>query len=93
MMVRELARVHTAEAIDTLVKVLRAKSIPQARVAAARELLDRGHGKAPQVATDLSQISDAELVAEFRRRADARADDARATAGSGQPAGAASEPH
>jgi hypothetical protein len=44
--VRELAREHTAVAVDTLVTVMRnAKSPPAARVAAANALLDRGYGR------------------------------------------------
>lgn len=42
----------TTEAIDGLVTIARgAKFPPQARVSAWKEVLDRGHGKAPQALT------------------------------------------
>ena len=51
--VKALARVHGPDAIATLVDIMRAIEQPTpARVAAARELLDRGYGKAPQAHTD-----------------------------------------
>jgi Family of unknown function (DUF5681) len=48
--VKELARAHTAEAIQTLVSIMtNPKSTPAARVSAANALLDRGgYGKPPQ---------------------------------------------
>ena len=47
--VKELARKHTSEAIETLVSIMaNAKSTPAARVSAANSLLDRGYGKPPQ---------------------------------------------
>ena len=42
--VREIARQHTADAINALVEIVQDKSHPQ-RVAAANSLLDRGYGK------------------------------------------------
>lgn len=45
--VREMARLHTAEAIAALVAVLRSDSA-SGRVAAANALIDRGWGKAEQ---------------------------------------------
>ena len=46
---REAARSHTKEALDTLVAVMRAKRSPaSAKVAAANALLDRGYGKPAQ---------------------------------------------
>src|SRR5215470_19019100 len=45
--VKALAREHTAEALDTLAQIMRDHKAPQAaRVSAARELLDRGYGRA-----------------------------------------------
>jgi hypothetical protein len=44
---RDLARAHTAEAIETLVRALNDKS-GSVRIVAARELLDRGWGRAVQ---------------------------------------------
>ena len=47
--VKELAREHTSEAIETLVSIMtNTKSAPAARVSAANALLDRGYGKPPQ---------------------------------------------
>ena len=46
---RDLASRHTVEAIGTLVSVIRNRGAkPSDRIAAARELLDRGHGKSAQ---------------------------------------------
>ena len=45
--VRELARKHTEEAINTLVKMLRSRN-DRVRVAAAEALLDRGWGRSNQ---------------------------------------------
>lgn len=46
--IRSLARVHTEMCIRTLAHVAKSETAPQAaRVGAARELLDRGWGKAP----------------------------------------------
>lgn len=50
--VKALAQAHTADAIGALVSIMGDKEKPPAaRVMAARELLDRGHGKAPQALT------------------------------------------
>ena len=47
--VRELARAHTGEAVQTLVSIMtNPKAAPAARVSAANALLDRGYGKPPQ---------------------------------------------
>src|SRR6478609_803015 len=47
--VKELARAHTGEAIQTLVSIMtNPKAAPAARVLAANALLDRGYGKPPQ---------------------------------------------
>lgn len=46
--IRDIAREYTQEAVEALVGVLRDDS-PAARVAAAKELLDRGYGKATTV--------------------------------------------
>ena len=47
--VKELARAHTGEAIETLVSIMtNPKGAPAARVSAANALLDRGYGKPPQ---------------------------------------------
>lgn len=46
--IRDIARQYTAEAVEALVGVLRDES-PAARVAAAKEILDRGYGKATTI--------------------------------------------
>jgi hypothetical protein len=47
--VKELARAHTSQAIETLVSIMtNHKAAPAARVSAANALLDRGYGKPPQ---------------------------------------------
>jgi hypothetical protein len=69
-----LARAHTATAIGVLVSIVNDDTEKaQARVAAAKELLDRGHGKPTQavvsiparqaVAQKLAQLDDAALLA------------------------------
>lgn len=49
--VRELAREWTADAIESLVKVMRSSKSDSAKVAAINTLLDRGWGKAEQPIT------------------------------------------
>jgi hypothetical protein len=47
--VKEAAQVYTAEALRILVAIMRdKKEAASARVSAAKEILDRGHGKTPQ---------------------------------------------
>jgi hypothetical protein len=47
--IRELAREHTGEAVETLMSIMTdPKAAPAARVSAANALLDRGYGKPPQ---------------------------------------------
>lgn len=49
---RLLAQEYTAESVELLVEAMRDATAPiQARMFAARELLDRGHGKPPQAVT------------------------------------------
>lgn len=61
--VREIAERHTEDAIAALVGVMRSKEAPHAAiVAAARELLDRGHGKATQAVNLSGSLSLEELV-------------------------------
>lgn len=62
--VRDLARAHTALAVQVLASIAADRAAPPgARIVAARELLDRGHGRASAVelVTDLALVSDAEL--------------------------------
>lgn len=50
--VRSLAQQHTSDALKTLSDIMGDLAAPHAsRVMAAKELLDRGHGKAPQAVT------------------------------------------
>jgi len=44
--IREMARMHAEEAIETLVEMIRDSDTDSARIAAIKELLDRGLGKA-----------------------------------------------
>ena len=47
--VKAVAQEYGQEAVDTLAQIMRgAEMPPAARVSAAKELLDRGYGKAPQ---------------------------------------------
>lgn len=45
---RAIAQQYTMQAIDALVSIMQHGEAEAARIGAARELLDRGHGKAPQ---------------------------------------------
>lgn len=49
--IKALAQQYTDQALTTLVQVMQASESDAARVAAARELLDRGYGKSPQAVT------------------------------------------
>lgn len=49
--IKALAQKYTNEALKTLVQVMQTSESDQARVSAARELLDRGYGKSPQAHT------------------------------------------
>lgn len=67
VLVRDLARQHTEDAIRALVGALRAKS-ESVRVAAATALLDRGWGRPPQAVSieshrDVVEMDAAELLA------------------------------
>ena len=56
--VKQLAREHTADAIQTLVSIMSdSKSPPAARVSAANTLLDRAYGKPPQHITGENGVS------------------------------------
>jgi len=72
--VKELAREHTTEAIQTLVKVMVDETAPPAaRVAAANSVLDRGYGRAPQTLDVNVKQSVGEFIAECQRLAAADA--------------------
>ena len=67
----DLAREHTAEAVETLVDVMRNGESDAARVAASTQILNRGWGQAPQTIAvtddrqprDLSGMTDEQLEA------------------------------
>lgn len=68
--IRTLASAYSAEAISILVEIARNADSDTAKIAACRELLDRGHGKARQ-ATDINgaiSISHDQRVIEMERR-------------------------
>jgi hypothetical protein len=46
--VKQIAQKYTNHAIKELARIAKNANSEQARVSACRELLDRGHGKAPQ---------------------------------------------
>jgi len=66
--IRDLAREHTATAMETLITVMTsAEAPPAARVAAAAHMLDRGYGKPTQninaAVRNAQKMTDDELVA------------------------------
>ena len=46
--VKSAAQQYTGEAVQTIYNLMRDGESEQIRLAAAKELIDRGHGKAPQ---------------------------------------------
>jgi hypothetical protein len=53
--IRALAQKHGPDAIDTLIRIMQTEDNSTARIAAAKELLDRGYGKSTQpIAGDLN---------------------------------------
>ena len=61
-----MARVHTKDAITTLFSIMMDDSAnKQARIAAAKELLDRGYGRPPQ---DIQVGGLEEIVIDLTRR-------------------------
>ena len=68
--VQELARQHTPKAIEKLADITRNSQSDSAKIAAAKELLDRGWGKPPQFSwsnqgefTRAIDMTDDELIA------------------------------
>jgi hypothetical protein len=56
--VQQLARQHSAEAIETLVAIMQnEKAPPAARVHAANSILDRGYGRPPQAVINANVAS------------------------------------
>lgn len=63
--IKALAQVHGPDAVGTLASIMADESVPPAaRVAAAKELIDRGYGKAVQP-TELSGKDGAPFAYEF----------------------------
>lgn len=63
--IKALAQAHCADAVDTLASIMTDVETPAAaRVAAAKELIDRGYGKAVQP-TELSGKDGAPFAYEF----------------------------
>ena len=79
---REAAQGYSVEALETLAKVMRdQESPPAAKVAAARELLDRGFGKAVQAldvhsSVDMGATAAAVLMDLAKRAKEAKAAEA-----------------
>jgi hypothetical protein len=46
--IKELAQTYSSKALETLAAIMRNSDNDQARIAAAKELLDRGYGKVTQ---------------------------------------------
>lgn len=46
--VKAVAQIYTEEAVNALAVIMRTSESDAAKVAAIKELLDRGHGKSPQ---------------------------------------------
>lgn len=49
--IKALAQTYTSEAMERLAAVMRSSDSDAARVAAIKEIFERGHGKAPQPQT------------------------------------------
>ncbi len=58
---RALAQAYTTEALETLATLMRKGESETAQIAAARELLDRGHGK-PKSESGTTGLSLEELI-------------------------------
>jgi hypothetical protein len=67
---RELARKHTKESVETLVEVMRdVKASATARVSAASHLLDRGWGR-PQISVDCTGAGILQVITGILRAPD-----------------------
>ena len=70
--IKSIAGVHSAETIEILINIARNADSDAAKVAACRELLDRGHGKASQhldVNANINGSNMENALLEGRRRA------------------------
>ncbi|MGB9153118.1 MAG: hypothetical protein WCD70_08540 [Alphaproteobacteria bacterium] len=69
--IKTLAGAYSAEAVDILISVARNADSDAAKVAACRELLDRGHGKAKQTIdldANINATNNENALLEGRRR-------------------------
>jgi hypothetical protein len=66
-----LARVYTAQALDTIARVMVMGDTDAAKVMAAKELLDRGYGKAAQAVTLSGNltVTSVKILEDMRSRA------------------------
>lgn len=64
--IKEIARQYTTEAIEALVGVLRNSETDAAKVSAAKEILDRGYGKATTVLAGDDEGGPIKTVTEIR---------------------------
>ena len=66
--IRAIAREYGAEASEQLVKLMQTAKSEQARISAAKEVLDRACGKATQLVESAQETSHAEQLGEIERR-------------------------
>lgn len=64
--IKVLAQKHTPDALKTLASIMLKSESDQARVSAAKELLDRAYGKSPQALTG-NDDGPIRVLAEIRR--------------------------
>lgn len=64
--IKELARQYTTEALEALVGVLRNSETDAAKVSAAKEILDRGYGKATTVVAGDDEGGPIRAITEIR---------------------------
>lgn len=64
--IKELARQYTTEALEALVGVLRDSETDAAKVSAAKEILDRGYGKATTVVAGDDEGGPIRAITEIR---------------------------
>lgn len=63
---KEIAREYTTEAVEALVGIIRDSDSDAAKVSAAKEILDRGYGKASMVLTGDEDGGPIKAVTEIR---------------------------
>jgi hypothetical protein len=64
--VKQAAQAFTTEAVEALAKIMRDSDSDAAKVAAIKEILDRGHGKARQAVDVDANINAAITAVEWR---------------------------